>query len=59
MTADRLLQGFAALQAVDLTWSDGSLQRRASEMSAFQAQVLGTLGWSEPAAYACLTPVMR
>ena len=49
----------AALQAVDLTWSDGSLQRRASEMTAFQAQVLATLGWPEPATYACLAPIMR
>ena len=59
VTADRLLQGFGVLQALDLTWSDGSLQRRASEMTAFQAQVLRALGWPEPSTYACLAPIMH
>jgi transposase len=40
LTADRLFQRFASLQAVDVTWADGSVQRRAAEMSPFQAQVL-------------------
>lgn len=59
MTAERLFRGFASLQAVDLTWADGSLQRRASQMSAFQAEVLNTLGWPTPEAYARLTPLAR
>jgi len=59
VTAERLFQGFASLQAADLTWSDGSLQRRASEMTPFQAGVLNTLGWPTPEAYARLTPLMR
>jgi transposase len=59
VTADRLFREFALLQAVDLTWGDGSLQRRASEMTAFQAEVLQALGWPTPEAYACLTPLER
>jgi hypothetical protein len=58
-TAEQLFRGFATLQAVDLTWADGSLQRRVSEMTAFQAEVLHTLGWSTPEAYAGLTPLVR
>jgi transposase len=59
VTAQRLFQEFAALQAVDLNWADGSLQRRTSEMTPFQAQVLSVLGWSPPEAYAHLTPAPR
>jgi len=59
LTAERLFRGFATLQAVDLTWADGSLQRRGSEMTAFQAKVLHTLGWPTPEAYAGLTPLVR
>ena len=59
LTAERLFRGFATLQAVDLTWADGSLQRRASDMTAFQAEVLHTLGWPTPQAYAGLTPLVR
>ncbi len=59
VTAERLFQGFATLQAVDVTWSDSGLQRRASEMTAFQAEVLDTLGWPTPDVYACLTPLER
>jgi transposase len=55
LTADRLLAGFARLQAVDVTWADGSQQRRAAPLSAFQAQVLQVLGWPLPEAYAHLT----
>jgi transposase len=51
MTADRLLRAFAFLQAVDLVWSDGSIQRRAAEMTDIQAQVLHTLDWPTPATY--------
>jgi hypothetical protein len=44
---------------VDLRWADGSLQRRASEMTTFQAEVLNTLGWPPPEVYARLTPLER
>jgi hypothetical protein len=44
LTADRLFQRFASLQAVDVTWADGSRQRRATQLSEFQAQLLATLG---------------
>lgn len=54
-TAQRLVQGFRSLQAVDLTRADGSLQRRAAELSAFQAQVLNALGWPMPDVYTTLT----
>lgn len=59
VTADRLFQAFAPLQAVDLIWADGSLQRRASEMNLFQVQVLSALGWPLPETYAGLTPMVR
>ena len=55
LSADRLLRSFASLQAVDITWSNRSVQRRAAEMNAFQAQVLHRLDWPLPAAYAMLT----
>lgn len=58
-TVDRLFRGFASLQAVDLIWADGSLQRRASEMTDFQAEVLRALGWPAPETYACLTSLVR
>lgn len=54
LTADRLFHRFADLQAVDLTWADGSMQRRAAEMSEFQAQMLAALGWPLPETYAHL-----
>lgn len=54
LTAERLFRGFANLQAVDLTWTDGSLQRQASEMTAFQSEILETLGWPAAEAYARL-----
>ncbi len=59
LSGRRLLRGFATLQAVDMVWSDGSHQRRAAEMSPFQAQVLETLGWPLPERYAGLTPLER
>ena len=54
LTADQLFDGFASLQAVDVTWADGSIQRRAAEMRTLQAQVLQALGWPLPEAYAHL-----
>jgi transposase len=59
LTAEQLLRGFATLQAVDLTWADGSRQRRVSEMTAFQAQVLDTLRWPTPDIYTSPTPLLR
>jgi transposase len=57
LSVERLFQGFAPLQAVDLVWADGSQQRRAAELSAFQTQVLETLGWPFPETYVGPAPV--
>jgi hypothetical protein len=54
LTADRLFDRFASLQAVDVLWADGSVQRRAAQMSEFQAQVLAALDWPPPETYARL-----
>lgn len=54
MSADRVLRGFATLQAVDVTWVDGGVQRWATALTPFQAQVLQTLQWPLPAAYTAL-----
>ena len=59
MTADRLFRAFSSLQAVDLVWSDGSVQRRAAEMTDSQAQVLHALDWPPPATYAQSTSLLR
>jgi len=59
VTAQRLFHAFTALQAVDLVWRDGSNQRRASEMTLFQEQVIETLDWFPPQTYARLTPLMH
>jgi transposase len=59
MSADRVLRGFATLQAVDVTWVDGGVQRWASAMTPFQAQVLQTLQWPLPAAYTALPAPVR
>ncbi len=59
VTAERLFQEFASLHAVDLTWADGSIQRKASEMTSSQEQTLTALGWPTPEAYARLTPLVR
>ena len=59
LSTDRLLRGFASLQAIDLAWTDGSQQRHAAEMTAFQAQVLDALGWPGPDRYAYLKPFVR
>lgn len=58
LTAEQLFRRFAGLQAVDLTWVDGSSQRKASEMTAFQAEVLHTLGWPTPELYAGAAALM-
>lgn len=52
MNADQLLRAFAPLQAVDLSWADGSQQRRLAEATMLQRQVLQTLGWPAPEHYA-------
>jgi transposase len=54
LTADRRFDRFASLQAVDVIWADGSIQRRAAQMSECQAQVLAALGWPLPETYAHL-----
>jgi transposase len=54
LTADRLFDRFASVQAVDVIWADGSVQRRATQLSAFQAQVLAALDWPLPETYAHL-----
>jgi transposase len=59
VTADRLFRAFSFLQAVDLVWGDGSVQRRAVEMTDIQAQVLSTLDWPPPATYAQSTSLLR
>lgn len=59
VSSQRLFRGFAALQAVDLMWQDGSRQRRALEMTAFQTDVMAALGWPCPQTYAGLTPLLR
>jgi transposase len=59
MTADRLFRSFSFLQAVDLVWSDGSVQRRVAEMTDSQAQILHTLDWPMPASYAQSTSSQR
>ena len=59
MTADRLFRAFSFLQAVDLVWSDGSVQRQAAEMTDSQAQVLHTLDWPAPETYTQSTSFLR
>ncbi len=59
VTVDRLFEGFSSLQAVDLTWQDSSTCRMASEMTAFQREVLASLDWPEAQDYASLSPLMR
>jgi transposase len=52
VSGERLWDAFGALQAVDVGWADGSRQRLAAEPTAFQTQVLETLAWPGPDAYA-------
>jgi transposase len=56
VTAERLFDAFATLQAVEVTWADGSRQRRVAELTPTQAQVLRTLDWPAPAATLALAP---
>jgi transposase len=55
LTATRLLRTFEQLHAVDLHWRDGSHQRQAAQPTPDQTQILVTLGWPMPAAYARLS----
>lgn len=50
LPVDRVLSAFASLQAVDLTWADGRVERRAAPLTLVQAQVLEALDWPIPAA---------
>lgn len=59
VTAEKLFRGFASLQAVDLMWADGSRQRRAAELTPFQAEVLNRLGWPSVEVYTRPTPLER
>lgn len=59
VTLEQLQEEFDSLQAVDVIWRDGSQQRRAAELTTFQAHVLGTLDWPLPPAYARLAPGLR
>jgi transposase len=59
MSVDKLLQAFADLQAVDLSWADGSQQRHVAEVSALQTQVLARLGWPLPERYALRAETQR
>jgi len=54
LTCTRLFQDFATLEAVDLTWADGSRQRRVAELTAFQRATLELLGWPSAEVYARL-----
>lgn len=51
ISVDRVLAEFASLQAVDLTWAAGRVQRRAAPLTPFQAQVLQTLHCPLPDTY--------
>jgi transposase len=52
LSADQLMALFAPLQVVDLLWVDGSVDRRIGEVRPEQIQILQTLGWPPPVAYA-------
>lgn len=53
-TADRLCDRLAPLQAVDITWADGQVERRLAELTPDQAALLHTLGCPQPTVYAQL-----
>jgi hypothetical protein len=55
-TTARLVREFASLQAVDVTWSDGSQQRRLATVSPDQQQILTALDWPSPKQYAVSAP---
>lgn len=50
-TADRLCQRLATLQAVDITWADGQVERRVAEVTPDQTALLRTLGCPPPTVY--------
>lgn len=50
-TAERLCQRLATLQAVDITWADGQVERRLAERTPDQAALLCTLGCPQPTVY--------
>lgn len=50
-TADRLCQRLATIQAVDVTWADGQVERRVAELAPEQAALLRTLGCPQPTVY--------
>jgi len=52
LRADQLVALFAPLQVLELQWVDGSVERRTVEVTPEQVQILQTLGWPPPAAYA-------
>jgi transposase len=59
LPVDRVLAAFAGLQAVDLTWANGRVERRAAPMTPTQAHVLQRLHWPLPEAYTALTASER
>lgn len=59
LPVDRVRTAFASLQAVDLTWADGRVERRAAPLTPEQAQVLGALHWPFPAAATALPATER
>jgi transposase len=50
-TADRLCDRLATVQAVDITWADGQVERRLAELTPDQAALLCTLGCPQPTVY--------
>ena len=50
-TADRLCQRSAPLQAVDITWANGQVERRSIEVTPDQTALLHTLGCPQPTVY--------
>ncbi len=59
LAVDQVLAAFASLQAVDLTWANGRVERRAAPMTPEQAHVLQTLHWPLPEAYTALPALVR
>jgi transposase len=53
-TADRLCDRLATVQAVDITWADGQVERRLAELTPDQAALLRTLGCPQPTVYSQL-----
>lgn len=55
-TVERLKHEFASLQAVDVTWTDGSRQRKLAKVKARQSEILAALEWPRPERYAVNAP---